>query len=88
MLVELQVQEKNVEQVREILIETGELKQESAVLVCRNCGSEKLQFHSGIMKRLKIFLAFIIAALTLSSFSFGQWLENEKYTCKHCGHEN
>lgn len=86
MLVELQVPENNLKRVGEILIETGELKKESTAFVCENCGSEKLKFHIGMMKRLKIFFAFSIAALTLTSFSVDKLLEDVNYTCKECGH--
>jgi DNA-directed RNA polymerase subunit M/transcription elongation factor TFIIS len=86
LMVELQVPENNLKRVREILTETGELKKESTAFECKNCGSEKLKFHLGMMKRLKIFFAFSIAALTLTSFSAVKLHANENYTCKECGH--
>ncbi|HDR51772.1 MAG TPA: DUF2007 domain-containing protein, partial [Mariniphaga anaerophila] len=42
-LVELQVPESDLERVREILIETGELSDSRTKIVCSACGSEKIK---------------------------------------------
>jgi predicted RNA-binding Zn-ribbon protein involved in translation (DUF1610 family) len=83
--VELQVPESDVERVREILIETGELSDSRTKLVCPACGSEKIKLKLSLRKRIQVFFAAISAAFFMGNLPLDKVFKNAKYRCSDCG---
>ena len=83
--VELQVPESDVEHVREILIETGELSDSGTKLVCPACGSEKIKLKLSLRKRIQVFFAAISAAFFMGNLPLDKVFKNAKYRCSDCG---
>jgi|GEM_PF-840114 len=86
-LVELQVPESDLERVREILIETGELSDSRTKIVCSACGSEKIKLKLSLRKRIQIFFAAITTALFMGNLPLDKVFKNAKYRCSDCGAE-
>lgn len=84
-LVELQVLEEDVPQVKEILIETGDLLPENSKVVCLKCGSENVKMKMNFFKNIGLFFSILFA------FGFNvpmdKLFKNAKYFCKDCGEE-
>ncbi|GAB1450400.1 hypothetical protein MASR2M47_04560 [Draconibacterium sp.] len=83
--VELQVLEKDIPRVREILIETGELPPENSKLVCSKCGSENVKMKVSVIKKIKLFFAVLYALGT--NVPMDKLFKKAKYYCKDCGVE-
>ena len=85
--VELQVPESDLERVREILIETGELSGGVSKTVCPACGSEKIKLKLSLKKRVQVLFAAISAALFMGNLPLDKVLKNARYRCLDCGAE-
>ncbi len=83
--VELQVPESDLERVREILIETGEISDVKNMIVCPICGSEKIKMKLSLRKRLQVFLSVIAVALFVSNLPLDKVFKNARYRCLDCG---
>lgn len=86
-MVELQVPETDVERVREILIETGELSDTKPKLVCPVCGSEKIKLKLSLKKRAQVLFAAISAALFMGNLPLDKVYKDIRYRCSDCGAE-
>lgn len=86
-MVELQVPESDVDRVREILIETGELSDSKTKLVCPACGSEKIKLKLSWRKRIQVFFAAISAAFFMGNLPLDKVFKNARYRCSDCGSE-
>lgn len=86
-MVELQVPESDVERVREILIETGELSDSKTKLVCPACGSEKIKLKLSWKKRVQVFFAAISAAFFMGNLPLNKVFKNARYRCSDCCNE-
>jgi hypothetical protein len=86
-MVELQVPETEVERVREILIERGEISETAAKLVCPVCGSEKIKMKLGLKKRIQVFLSVVSVALFMSNLPLDKVFKDARYRCLDCGNE-
>lgn len=84
-LVELQVPEKDVPRVKEILIESGELQPENAKLVCPNCGSEKVKLKVSVLKWIQ--LCFSILLTLDTNVPMDKMFKKAKYNCRECREE-
>lgn len=85
--VELQVPESEVERVREILIEIGDLAEAKTKLVCPACGSEKIKMKLSLKKRVQVFFSVVAVALFMSNFSLDKIFKDARYRCSECGAE-
>lgn len=86
-MVELQVPESDLERVREILVETGELSVSKNKFVCPECGSEKIKLKLSKMKRLQVFFSVVAVALFMSNLPMDKVFKNARHTCLECGNE-
>jgi len=84
-LVELQVPEKDVPRVKEILIESGELQPENAKLVCPNCGSQKVKLKVSVLKWIQLGFS-ILLAMDLNA-PMDKLFKKSKLYCKDCWKE-
>lgn len=84
-LVELQVPEKDIPRVREILIENGDLLPENSKLICPRCGSEKVKMKLSVLKRIGLFFSILYALST--NVPMDNLFKQAKYYCKDCGAE-
>ena len=85
-LVELQVCDKDMPQVQEILIEVGELESATSKLACPKCGSEKVKMKMSLIKRVKIFFA-IVGTMLLNHLPVDKLFKNAKFNCLDCRHD-
>ena len=85
--VELQVPESDLERVREILIETGELSDSKTKLVCPACGSGKIKLKLSLRKRIQVFFSVIAVALFVSNLPLDKVFKDARYICSDCGAE-
>lgn len=85
--VELQVPESEVEHVREILIEIGDITMTKTKLVCPVCGSEKIKMKLSLKKRVQVFFSVVVVALFMSNFSLDKIFKDARYRCSECGNE-
>lgn|SRR5690554_1317332 len=85
--VELQVPESEVERVREILIEIGELSVAKIKLVCPACGSEKIKMKLSLKKRVQVFFSVVAVALFMSDLPIDKVFKDARYRCSECGNE-
>lgn len=86
-MVELQVPESDVERVREILIEMGEISETKNKLTCPVCGSEKIKLKLSLKKRIQVFFSVIAVALFLSNVPMDKVFKDVRYRCSECGNE-
>lgn len=86
-MVELQVPESDLERVREILIETGELSASKAKLVCPACGSERIKLKLSLKKRIQVFFTAISAAFFMGNLPLDKVFKDVRYRCSDCGNE-
>ncbi len=84
-LVELQVREKDVPRVREILLETGDIQGENVKLICLKCGSEKLRMKVSVFKWIQLGFSILLAMDT--NVPMDKLFKKAKYFCKDCGAE-
>jgi hypothetical protein len=82
-LVELQVPEKDVPRVKEIMIENGDIKPAGSKIVCGKCGSENLKLKMSFWKRIGLFFS-ILYSLS-GNLPLDKLFRKAKYTCKDCG---
>jgi predicted RNA-binding Zn-ribbon protein involved in translation (DUF1610 family) len=85
--VELQVPESDLERVREILIEIGELSDSRTKIICPACGSEKIKLKLSLRKRIQVFFAAISAAFLMGNLPLDKVFKNTRYRCSDCGNE-
>lgn len=85
-LVELQVADTDLELVKEIMIETGELQFEKTKIICQNCGSEKNKMKLSILKRIQLFFS-VLYVLLGTNLPMDKLFRKVKYVCKDCGAE-
>ena len=83
-LVELQVADTDLDRVKEIMIETGELQFENTKLVCQECGSEKVKMKLSVLKRVQLFFS-VLFVLLFHSLPMDKLFSKVKYVCKDCG---
>lgn len=83
-MVELQVTETDLERVREILIETGEISDSKTKLVCPACGSENIKLKLSLKKRIQVFFSVIAVALFVSNLPLDKVFKNARYRCLDC----
>ncbi len=81
-LVELQVPEEDVQRVREIMTETGDLQAENIKLVCPNCGSEKVKLKVSILKWIQLGIS-ILLVMDLNA-PMDKLFKKSKLYCKDC----
>lgn len=84
-LVELQVFEKDLPRVNEILIETGEIQSENTKTVCTECGSKNVKLKVSILKKIQLFFSILYALTT--NVPMDKLFRKAKYYCKDCGAE-
>ena len=81
-LVELQVPEKDVPRVKEIMNETGDLQTENVKLVCPKCGSDKVKMKVSFIKKIQVVLSVLI---TLdSNIPMDKLFKKSKFYCREC----
>lgn len=85
-LVELQVADSDLDRVKKIMIETGELQFEKTKLVCQGCGSENLKMKLSVLKSIQLFFLLLFASLGANTPT-DKLFKNVKYVCKDCGVE-
>ena len=85
--VELQVPESEVEHVREILIEIGDITMTKTKLVCPVCGSEKIKMKLSLKKRVQVFFSVVAVALFMSDLPIDKVFKDARYRCSECGNE-
>ncbi len=85
-LVELQVVDTDLDRVKEIMIETGELQYEKIKLVCQECGSEKVKMKLCFGRRIMLFFSVLYTAL-FSNLPMERLFKDVKYVCSDCGAE-
>ena len=85
MTVKLQVTEKDIERVKEIMEESGESLFDKNNLICPKCGSEKIKVKISIKNSIYILTMFFLAIITLSAV--GNVFKNAEYRCKDCYHD-
>jgi predicted RNA-binding Zn-ribbon protein involved in translation (DUF1610 family) len=86
-MVELQVPEADVERVREILIEMGEISETEKKLVCPVCGSEKIKLKLSLKRRIQVFFSVVAVALFMSNLPMDKVFKDARYRCLDCGNE-
>lgn len=86
-MVELQVPESDVERVREILIEIGEISETKNKLTCPVCGSEKIKLKLSLKKRIQVFFSVVAVALFMSNLPMDKVFKDSCYRCSECGNE-
>ena len=84
-LVELQVPEEDLPRVKEIMLETGELKTENTKLVCPKCGSEKVKIKVSFIKKIQLVFSILLALDT--NVPMDKLFKRAKFYCKDCGAE-
>ena len=84
-LVELQVQEKDVPRVKEIMIETGDLQIENVKLICPKCGSVKVKMKVSMLKWIQLFFSVLLAMDT--NVPMDKLFKKPKFFCRECREE-
>ena len=84
-LVELQVPEEDVQRVKEIMTETGDLQTENVKLVCPKCGSEKVKIKVSVVKWIQ--LSFSILLALDSNAPMDKLFKKSKFYCRECREE-
>ncbi|SHE76741.1 Putative signal transducing protein [Mariniphaga anaerophila] len=87
MQVELQVAESDLDRVKQILVETGELPESAGKTVCPKCGSEKVKMKLSFKKRVQVLFSVIAAALFITSLPMDKIFANARFKCLECGNE-
>jgi Zn finger protein HypA/HybF involved in hydrogenase expression len=82
-LVELQVPEKDVPRVKEIMIENGDLMKENTKVVCPKCGSEKVKIKLSFAKRIGLVLS-IFPLLLFRELPVDKLFRKSNFVCKDC----
>lgn len=85
-LVELQVPDTDLHRVKEIMIETGDLKSEDLKDVCSDCGSENIKMKLSILKRIQLFFA-VLGVLLFNGLPVDKLFRKAKHVCTDCGAE-
>lgn len=86
-LVELQVPEKDLPKVEEILIETGELQMGNTKFACPKCGSQKVRLKLNLTQKVKLYSSMMYSALAMSNVPMHKLIKSPKYHCPDCGNE-
>lgn len=84
-MVELQVEEKDIPRVKEILIESGDLFPENSTPICLECGSENLKMKISFAKKIGLFFSVLYALTT--NVPMDKLFRKAKYICNDCGEE-
>ena len=85
MFVELQVAKKDIKHVKDIMIETGELKSEQVIINCPKCASEKFKIKRSIKERWKIVVAIFMSLIAIAPVD--NFIGPTKFVCLQCDHE-
>ncbi|MBI9066631.1 MAG: DUF2007 domain-containing protein [Salinivirgaceae bacterium] len=85
MTVELQVADKDIERVKEIMEEIGEKLVDYKTLICPNCDSENIKVKNSFKNAIKILTTFFITIITFTSI--GNIFKKVDYKCMNCDHE-
>lgn len=83
-IVELQVKNSDMEQVKNIMLEMGETPENGVAFVCDSCGSDKLKMKLSFTKRIQVFFSVIFIALG-SNLPVDKLFKQAKYVCRDCG---
>ena len=83
-IVELQVKNTDVEQVKNIMLEMGETLENGVTFVCDSCGSDKLKMKLSFIKRIQIFFSVLFNALG-SNAPTDKLFKQAEYICRDCG---
>lgn len=87
-LVELQVRETELERVKRILIESGELNADQIKIVCKKCGSDRLKINLTTKQKIQFFFTSVLIAISGKYASLDKILEKAGKRCQDCGHLN
>ena len=82
-VVELQVKDSDVEQVKTIMLEMGETPENSVAFVCDSCGSDRLKMKLSFVKRIQVFFALLYAFG--NNVPMDKLFKQAKYICRDCG---
>ncbi len=85
MTVKLQITEKDIERVKEIMEESGEELFDNNNLICPKCGSEKIKVKVSLKNSINIITIFFLAIITFTSI--GNVFKKAEYRCKDCYHD-
>lgn len=85
-IVELQVKNTDVEQVKKIMLEMGETPENGVAFVCGFCGSDKLKMKLSFIKRVQVFFSLLFAFS--SNVPMDKLFKQAKYICRDCGKPN
>ncbi len=81
----LKVKDIDLEKVRQILIETGELKPEDQTVVCPKCGAEKNHARKSLKESLRLIKAVLLTLVTFKPVNHSSSAKD--YVCENCGHK-
>lgn len=84
-IVELQVKNSDLKQVKNIMLEMGETPENGVAFVCDSCGSDKLKMKLSFIKRIQVFFSLLYALG--SNVPMDKLFKQAKYFCKDCGTE-
>ncbi len=85
MTVELQVADKEIERVKEIMEGIGEKLVDYKKLICPNCSSEQVKVKNSFKNVIRILTTFFVTIITFTPI--GNIFEKANYKCMKCDHE-